>query len=161
MPRVESVSSEEQRDGKLLLLIKDAPFDEPILAKFASDGTLKMLAYLVVLHDPSPPPFIGIEEPENYLHPRLLPGLGEECRAAAERSQLLVTTHSPFLLEPMRPEEVRVLYRDARGCTQVRRTSDIEGIPEFIKEGALLGQLWMEGHFGVGDPLTRSGAPRR
>ena len=61
--------------------IKDAPFDNPVLARFASDGTLKMLAYLVLLHDPEPPPFIGIEEPENFLHPRLLSELAEECRA--------------------------------------------------------------------------------
>ena len=54
-------------DGDLLLQIKDAPFDRPILAKFASDGTLKMLAYLTLLYDPEPPQLIGIEEPENYL----------------------------------------------------------------------------------------------
>ena len=86
-------------DGRLLLQIKDAPFDNPVLARFASDGTLKMLAYLVLLYDPEPPPFIGIEEPENFLHPRLLPELAEECRATCERTQLLVTTHSPFFLD--------------------------------------------------------------
>jgi len=68
-----------------------------LLAKFASDGTLKMLAYLVLLHDPAPPPFIGMEEPENFLHPRLLPELAEECRAACERTQILVTTAFAFL----------------------------------------------------------------
>lgn len=159
VPRIESVRSEETRDGKLLLLIKDAPFDEPILARFASDGTLKMLAYLVVLLDPEPPPFIGIEEPENYLHPRLLPELGEECRKATERSQLLVTTHSPFFLDAARPDEVRILYRDEQGFTQVTRASDIRGIPEFIANGASLGKLWLEGYFGVGDPLVRAGSP--
>jgi predicted ATPase len=159
VPRIDTVESEETRDGKLLLLIKDAPFDKPILARFASDGTLKMLSYLVVLLDPEPPPFIGIEEPENYLHPRLLPELGEECRKATDRSQLLVTTHSPFFLDAARPDEVRILYRDERGFTQVTRASDIRGIPEFIANGASLGKLWLEGHFGVGDPLVRSGAP--
>lgn len=99
VPRIEKVLAEAMPDGRLLLTIKDAPFDNPILARFASDGTLKMLAYLVLLYDPSPPPFIGIEEPENFLHPRLLYGLAEECRAAAERGQLLVTTHSPFFYQ--------------------------------------------------------------
>jgi predicted ATPase len=159
VPRIEDIRSEETRDGKLLLLVKDAPFPEPVLARFASDGTLKMLAYLVALHDPAPPPFIGIEEPENYLHPRLLPELGEECRAATARSQLLVTTHSPFFLNAMRAEEVRVLYRNQEGFTQAVRTSDIQGIPEFIANGAALGHLWTEGRFGVGDPLVRGGAP--
>ena len=76
---------------------------------------------------PGPPPFIGIEEPENYLHPRLLPELAEECRVATERTQLLVTTHSPFFLNALRPEEVRVLWRDEQGYTQTRRASDLPG----------------------------------
>src|SRR2546427_8669457 len=46
---------------------KDAPFSQPILSKFVSDGTLKMLAYLTILYDPHPPQLVGIEEPENYL----------------------------------------------------------------------------------------------
>ena len=148
-------------DGRLLLQIKDAPFSSPVLARFASDGTLKMLAYLLLLNDPAPPPFIGIEEPENYLHPRLLPELAEECRVAAASTQLLVTTHSPFFLNSMRPEEVRVLWRDEQGYTQARRAADLPGGREFVSHGALLGHLWMEGQLGVGDPLVNQGAPTR
>jgi predicted ATPase len=161
VPRLESVLAEAMPDGHLLLQIKDAPFERPILSRFASDGTLKMLAYLLVLYDPEAPPFIGIEEPENFLHTRLLPRLGEECRKASEHSQLLVTTHSPFFLNAMKPQEVRVLYRDEDGFTHVESASDISGISDFIEEGATLGQLWSEGHFGMGDPLVNSGAPSR
>lgn len=159
IPRLERVDAEPMPDGRLLLQIKDAPFEQPVLSKFASDGTMKMLAYLTVLYDPAPPQFIGIEEPENFLHPRLLPELAEECRAAAEFSQLLITSHSPFLLNAMRAEEVRVLYRDEQGFTQVVRACDIQGINEFMRAGAALGYLWMEGHFGLGDPLVNQGAP--
>lgn len=161
IPRIESVRAELMQDGRLLLQIKDAPFSSPILARFASDGTLKMLAYLIVLFDPNPPPFIGIEEPENFLHPRLLHELAEECRAATHHTQLLVTTHSPFFLNALRPEEVRVLWRDEAGFTQVQRALDLPGVSDFVNEGALLGDLWMEGQFGVGDPLTRAGTPTR
>jgi predicted ATPase len=159
VPRLEKVMAEAMPDGRLLLQIKDAPFEQPVLSRFASDGTLKLLAYMTVLHDPDPPKFIGIEEPENFLHPRLLPELAEECRAAAARSQLLATTHSPFFLNGLRPQEVRVLYRDDQGYTQTVRPSDIQGVPEFIQAGASLGHLWLEGRFGVGDPLVRAGAP--
>jgi predicted ATPase len=159
VPRVERVLAEAMPDGRLLLQIKDAPFDNPVLARFASDGTLKMLAYLVLLYDPNPPPFIGIEEPENFLHPRLLPELAEECRAASEHGQLLVTTHSPFFVNALRPEEVRVLYRTEAGYTQAVRVADIRGVPEFMAAGACLGQLWLEGHFGIGDPLVNQGSP--
>ena len=159
VPRIERVLADTMPDGRLLLQIKDAPFSHPVLARFASDGTLKMLAYLVLLYDPSSPPFIGIEEPENFLHPRLLPELAEECRNATERTRLLVTTHSPFFLNALQPDEVWVLWRDERGHTQARRIADIPGVPEFVKNGALLGHLWMEGYFGVGDPLVKEGMP--
>lgn len=161
VPRVEKVLAEPMQDGRLLLQIKDAPFEHPVLARFASDGTLKMLAYLVLLYDPEPPSFIGIEEPENFLHPRLLPELAEECRAASEHGQFLVTTHSPFFVNALQPEEVRVLYRDERGYTQAIRAADITGIPQFMEAGASLGHLWLEGRFGFGDPLVNQGAPMR
>ncbi len=161
VPRIERVLADTMPDGRLLLQIKDAPFSHPVLARFASDGTLKMLAYLVLLYDPAPPPFIGIEEPENFLHPRLLPELAEECRAAITSTQLLVTTHSPFFLNALRPQEVRVLWRDDQGYTRTQRACDLPGINEFVAQGALLGHLWMEGQLGVGDPLVNQGAPTR
>lgn len=159
IPRIDRILANVMQDGRLLLQIKDAPFDQPVLARFASDGTLKMLAYLVLLNDPVPPPFIGIEEPENFLHPRLLPDLAEACRAASEQGQLLVTTHSPFFINTLRPEEVRILYRDEQGYTRATRALDIQGIPEFVAAGASLGHLWLEGRFGLGDPLVNQGGP--
>lgn len=159
VPKLEQVEAEILADGRLLLLIKDAPFSQPILSKYASDGTLKMLAYLTVLHDPEPPQLIGVEEPENHLHPRLLPELCEECRNVTIQTQLMVTTHSPFFVNGLKPEELWILYRDKKGFTQAKRTSDMRGIKAFMEEGALLGQLWMEGQFEVGDPLTAAGEP--
>lgn len=152
IPRLEKVEASIMPNGQLLLEIKDAPFQNPILAKFASDGTLKMLAYLTVLYDPDPPQLVGIEEPENHLHPRLLPELAEECRAASANTQLMVTTHSPFFVDGLKPEEVWVLYRDEKGFTQAKKTSEMRGVKEFIQNGALLGQLWMEDYFDVGNP---------
>ena len=157
VPQLEKVDAELMADGRLLLQIKDAPFERPILAKFASDGTLKMLAYLTVLYDPDPPQLVGIEEPENHLHPRLLPDLAEECREASARTQLMVTTHSPFFVNGLRPEELWVLYRDKNGYTQAKQVVKMKGIKEFMNQGALLGHLWAEGHFEVGDPLAASG----
>lgn len=160
VPRLEKVEADMMPDGRLLLQIKDAPFDRPILAKFASDGTLKMLAYLILLYDPDPPQLIGIEEPENYLHPRLLPELAEECRNVTERTQLMVTTHSPFLVNGLRSKELWVLYRDEKGYTKAGRAYDMPNIQEFMESGAKLGHLWMEGYFDVGDPLIASGGPK-
>jgi predicted ATPase len=157
IPRLEKVEADIMPDGRLLLQIKDAPFKEPILAKFASDGTLKMLAYLTVLYDPEPPQLVGIEEPENHLHPRLLPELVEECREASSQTQLMVTTHSPFFVNGLKAKELFVIYRDSKGFTQAINSSSMTGVDDFIAEGAQLGNLWMEGHFEAGDPLTAAG----
>jgi predicted ATPase len=160
VPRLERVDLEPLKDGRLLLQFKDAPFDMPVQARFVSDGTLKMLAYLTVLYDPNPPQFVGIEEPENHLHPRLLPGLAGECRRASDSTQVLITTHSPHFVNGVNPEELWVLYRDDQGHTQVRQAGGMQGVREFMLEGAALGDLWMEGRFEVGDPLTNGGGSR-
>jgi len=161
VPRLEKVETERMGDGRLLLQIKDAPFEQPILAKFTSDGTLKLLSYLTLFHDPKPPQLIGIEEPENYLHPRLLTGLVGEFLEVLMFSQLIITTHSPHLVNELSAEEVWVLYRDEKGFTVCKRASDMLGVEQLLDAGAKLGKLWMEGYFEFGDPLTNAGGPKR
>lgn len=161
VPRLEKVDTELMTSGRRLLKIKDAPFEQPILAKFASDGTLKLLSYLTLFHDPQPPQLIGIEEPENHLHRRLLPGLVAACRKASMSSQLIITTHSSRFVSEFFADEVWVLYRDEQGFTVCKRASEMLGINEFMEAGAKLGQLWMEGFFEFGDPLTNAGGPKR
>ncbi|GAB3477147.1 AAA family ATPase [Amycolatopsis cihanbeyliensis] len=159
VPSLERVDPEQMPDGRLLLRLKDRPFDKPVLAQFISDGTLKLLAYLTVLYDPDPAPIVGIEEPENQLHPKLLYSLAEEARAAAGRSQMLVTTHSPYFADALRPEELWALYRADDGFTRSVRASGIQPLVAMADAGGTLGSLWMEGYFDVADPLTRSGRP--
>lgn len=160
VPSLERVEPEPLPDGRLLLRLKDKPFDEPILAKFTSDGTLKLLAYLTVLYDPGPASIVGIEEPENQLHPKLLYVLAEEARDEASRSQLLVTTHSPYFADALRPHELWALYRDEDGFTKNVGASEINQLNSMVEAGGLLGGLWMEGYFDVADPLVRAGRPR-
>jgi predicted ATPase len=165
IPRLEKVDADLLGDGRLLLKIKDAPFTQPVLAKWSSDGTLKMLAYLLVLHDPKPSPLVGIEEPENHLHPKLLPELSEECLQASQSTQLMVTTHSPFFVNALQPKNVWVLHRGSDGYTQVVSVQKMPGVLAMMEAGAKLGHLWMEDQFSVGNPLkdpaTRAGTPRR
>ena len=161
VPRLEKVDTELMMDGRRLLKIKDAPFDQPILGKYASDGTLKLLSYLTLFHDPKPPQLIGIEEPENYLHQRLLTGFVEDCIKACIGSQFIITTHSPQFVNEFTAEEVWVLYRNEQGWTVCKRASDMLGINHFMEAGGKLGQLWREGFFEFGDPLTNAGGPKR
>ncbi|WP_025772086.1 AAA family ATPase [Thioalkalivibrio sp. HK1] len=154
IPHLERANADMMTDGRLPLQIKDTPFEHPISAKHASNGTLKMLAYLTLLHDPTPPRFIGIEEPENCLYPHLMYRLGEEFRSASENSQMLITTHSPFLLDAMKPEEVRLVHRDPQGFTKVVPVKDIKDIEVFFENGAPLGNLWTEGY--LSSPLQEN-----
>jgi len=163
VPHLAEVRAEPMADGRLLLKFRDEPFSEPIQARFASDGTLKMLAYLVLLHGPNPPRFVGLEEPENYLFPKLLQELAEECVGASERSQVLVTTHSPFFVDGISIEDIRILRRNELGHTEVIVPMEVTHTRDLISKGGKLGDLWMEGFF---DPPTvvpgkRSGGRRR
>lgn len=160
VPCLEKVDIELMMDRRLLLQFKEEPFEKPILAQFASDGTLKMLSFLTLLCAPEPPQLLGVEEPENYLHPRLLTGLAEEYREASALSQLMITTHSPHFVNELRADEVWMLYRDKKGFTVCKRTTDMRGVNEFMETGAKLGHLWMEGYFEFGDPLTNAGGPK-
>ena len=76
-------------------------------------------------------------------------------------SQFIITTHSPRFVNEFRAEEVWVLYRDEEGFTVCKRASEMLGIEHLLDAGAKLGQLWMEGHFEFGDPLTNAGGPKR
>ena len=142
VPQLERVTTEELRDGSLLLQLKDQMFEDPILARNVSDGTMKLLAYLLVLHDPEPPPLVGIEEPENFVHPGLLRTLSEECMSASVKTQLLVTTHAPQFLDALGPEQVRVLDRQRDGFTRVRSAAKVALVKNYIAEGGVLGEAW-------------------
>src|SRR5690606_18913386 len=92
--------------------------------RYVSDGTIKMFAYLVLLHDPSPHPLLCVEEPENQLYPQLMRELAEEFRSYANRGgQVFVSTHSPDFLNAIELEEVAWLVKQD-GCTEIRWARD-------------------------------------
>ncbi len=112
-----------------------------------SDGTLRYLTLLTLLCDPTPPPLVCIEEPELGLHPDVLPTLAQLLRDASERTQLVVTTHSPILVDALSetPEAVLVCERDESGSRLTRLDRD-EMKPWLEKYR--LGQLWTRGDLG-------------
>lgn len=132
--------------NNLYLLFKDKGFSIPFTHMQMSDGTLKVFAYLLLLEDPDPPPFICIEEPENGLYHKLLETLATEFRNHAEgkkeRSQIFVTTHQPYLVDALNPEEVWVLEKGDDGFSVIRRASDDPIVKSMVEEGQPLGSLW-------------------
>lgn len=153
VPGVCDIETEDTLDGRLLLKFRNDTFEDPFIDKFVSDGTIKMFALLVLLHDPQPHPFLCVEEPENQLYPRLLPTLAEEFREYALRGgQVFVSTHSPDFLNAIEVDEVFWLEKNEAGFTDIRRASDDPQIVDYMKDGDQMGYLWKQGLFGKADP---------
>ena len=146
IPGIDKIDTEKTNDGRLLLRFNDKGFDDPFYSQQMSDGTLKVFAYLLLLEDPAPPPFLCIEEPENGLYHKLLESLAAEFREHATGrkggSQVFITTHQPYLVDALKPAEVWVLEKGPDGCSTVRRASDDPIVQNMVAEGLPLGGLW-------------------
>lgn len=147
VPGVADVKANQTIDGHVVLSFQDGAFQDPFMARNVSDGTLKMFAYLVLLHDPRPHPFLCIEEPENQLYPELLSSLAEELRDYARRGgQVFVSTHAPELLDSANIDEVFWLEK-TNGVTSIRRAADDANIVALVEAGDPPGALWSQGLF--------------
>ena len=146
IPGIKSIDTQVTDDKRVLLRFNDGAFRDPFFAQQMSDGTLKVFAYLLLLEDPDPPPFICIEEPENGLYHKLLDTLAQEFRAHADgrkgSPQIFVTTHQPYFVDALKPDEVWVLKKGASGQSEATRVSNIPGVQELTDEELPLGGLW-------------------
>ncbi|AJW99213.1 AAA family ATPase [Burkholderia gladioli] len=147
VPGVSVVEAKPTEDGRLVLRFQDGSFKDPFIARYVSDGTIKMFAYLVLLHDPKPFPLLAVEEPENQLYPELLPELAEEFRDYAERGgQVFISTHSPDFLNALTLDEIYCLKKED-GFTVISRASDSDNLRSLFDQGDLPGYLWKQGLF--------------
>jgi predicted ATPase len=146
IPGIRSIDTKVTDDKRVLLRFNDGSFSDPFFAQQMSDGTLKIFAYLLLLEDPDPPPFICIEEPENGLYHKLLEELAKEFRAHAtgkkNASQIFVTTHQPYFVDALSPEEVWILSKGEDGFSHIQRASEIQIVRQMVAQGLPLGGLW-------------------
>jgi len=150
IPGVQKIRTERSQDGRLLLQFNDKGFKDPFYAQQMSDGTLKMFAYLILLEDPEPAPFLCIEEPENGLYHKLLEALAREFRehvTGKHHSQIFVTTHQPYFVDALEPGETWILEKQENGFSAIRRAGDDPKIRALFEEGIPLGSLWYSDHF--------------
>jgi len=155
IPGIINIKPATSIDRRLILEFYMEGFTTPFYQQDMSDGTLKMLAYLLLMEDPAPAPLIGIEEPENGLHHQLLAALASEFKEYAEKSrgpQLLITTHAPNFVDALTPDEVWILDKGKDGFSTLERAADIEGVQALYDEGLPMGSLWFSDHFGRGNP---------
>jgi len=146
IPGIDKIDCEPTQDGRLLLRFNDKSFKDPFYAQQMSDGTLKIFAYLLLLTDPTPPPFLCIEEPENGLYHKLLETLADEFREHATGhkggSQIFVTTHQPYFVDALSPEETWILEKGDDGFSTIRRASEDADVTSMVDAGLPLGGLW-------------------
>lgn len=134
--------------GSMMLYLQEHAFPESAIpATRVSDGTLRWLALLAILLNPTPPPLVCIEEPEVGLHPDMMHVLAELLREASERMQLVITTHSEILVDAFTTTpEVVVVCEKEEGATTMRRLEP-EKLAAWLKDYTL-GNLWSSGSIG-------------
>ncbi|MCF8365980.1 MAG: AAA family ATPase [Bacteroidales bacterium] len=144
VPGISQVEAKPMEDGRLVLKFKDGTFKDPFVARYVSDGTIKMFAYLILLHDPTPHNLLCIEEPENQLYPELMAQLSEEFRQYGDRGgQIFVTTHSPDFLNGVNLDEIFWLEK-ANGFSGIHKAGNYPELVKLIKEGDKPGYLWKQ-----------------
>ena len=146
IPGIEKIDTKETEDNRLLLRFNEKGFQNPFYVEQMSNGTLKVFAYLLLLEDPTPPPFLCIEEPENGLYHKLLEPLATEFREHAtgrkRGSQVFITTHQPYFVDALDPKEVWILEKGKDGFSKIRRASEVSLVNDLVEEGLPLGGLW-------------------
>lgn len=156
IPGLKKITPHQSDDKRLLLRFDETGYTDPFFQQSMSDGTLKMLAYAVLLEDPSPRPFIGIEEPENGLYVRLVERLASQFKTRASNraapTQILVTTHSPYFVDALTPDQVWVVRKNDDGHATAHRAADVPQIRELTVQGIPLGSLWYSNHLDDGAP---------
>ena len=140
-------------DGKNQFCLLEG-FKNPIPLHNASDGTLRLIAYNILLNEPELPPLIAIEEPERNLHPGALTDIAHVLEQIAQYSQVIITTHSSQLLDAFNSESLGdslgvLLLRNLPGLgTEVLNFEDYRDEREALKG-------WID-DFGIGSAIFDS-----
>jgi predicted ATPase len=135
------------RGGTAMIFVHEKHLKQPILSNRLSDGTLRFLCLLAILGHPTPPPLICLEEPDLGLHPDLVHLLAEMMIDAASRTQLIVTTHSHFLISALGDQPQSVVVCENHGYGTEMKRLDPDKLKDWLKDYTL-GNLWMSGELG-------------
>lgn len=146
VPEIESVQVPVTAEGKTYIELREAGVKSALPIWALSDGTVSLLQLFTLLERTNPPPLICIDEPENYVHPGLMEIIVASIRRAAEKSQVVVATHSPHLLNFLKPSELFIVEK-SKGVSRVRPATNQQGIVEAVKLLGL-GDLWKSGGIG-------------
>ncbi|MEV0591835.1 AAA family ATPase [Nonomuraea cavernae] len=151
LPQLEALDFEHPSGAShsVVLVLKERGLRESTQLLDASFGTIRLLGLLAMLHDPDPPALTCVEEIDHGLHPQALELLVERVREASERSQFIIATHSPALVDRLKPEEIVICERGDDGASLIPAISTAK-VEEIVRasEGLPLGELWFSGALG-------------
>lgn len=150
LPGIEKIEPQKFENGQMMLRFFERGFDKPFYSQQMSDGTLKLFAYYLLLHEKNPRQLVFIEEPENGLYHHYLGALAEEMKRNVGNGfskQLFVTTHSPFFVNALSPADVWVLTKKEDGFSHIKRASEYAFVKELAEEGVLVGDMWYSKYF--------------
>lgn len=151
LPGIREIKPVKMPNGQLVLEFLEQGFEQPFYSQKMSDGTLKLFAYYLLLHEKDARPLVFIEEPENGLYHKYLADLAVQMKNAIKGTfskQLFVTTHSPFFVNALSPEEVWVLEKQEDGFSQIKRASEYDYVKQLYTSEINLGDLWYSDYFG-------------
>ena len=147
-PNLEEIKVGYTEARLLGLFFRETGYERAWNAAEVSDGTIQSLALLTAIYDPEPG-LLVLEEPENSVHPWIVRNIVEACRSVGKRKQIILTTHSPVLLDAVKPSEVWMIWRNGDGSSHVEPFGRVEpgfeelwragrlSISEFLDSGAL------------------------
>ncbi|WP_307808016.1 AAA family ATPase [Streptomyces oryzae] len=149
IPQIEDIVVRPSSVDRVKISLKERGLRGLTSLKDASFGTVRLLSLLALFHDPHPPALTCIEEIDHGIHPHGLELLAHRIREASDRTQFLVTTHSPVFVNQLTPEEIVICERSEDGSSRVPAI-DTETIHEIIEasEGLPPGDLWFSGSLG-------------
>lgn len=145
MPELDRLFSPLTEDGKTYLAWREKHIPSRIPSWALSEGSVRLVAILLALMVPQPPSLVTFEAPDSQLHPGLMEYLADILQMGADRTQVIITTHSPFLLDKLPPESLLIVTKEA-GETRVEPATKTRGLKKALKTLGL-GELWYSGHF--------------
>lgn len=151
IPNITKIEPVKLPTGQMVLEFWQSGFEKPFFSQRMSDGTLKLFAYYLLLHERNPRQLVFVEEPENGIYHQYLASLADEMRknvGAGYAKQLFVTTHSPFFVNALLPEQVWVLEKGEDGFTTAKQASEYPFVKDLAEEGVSMGDLWYSQYFG-------------
>ncbi len=151
IPNITKIEPVKLQNGQMVLEFWQDGFSDPFFSQRMSDGTLKLFAYYLLLHEKNPRQLVFVEEPENGLYHQYMADVALEMKKSVGNGygkQLFVTTHSPFFVNALSPKEVWVLEKHEDGFSAAKQASSYNFVQELASEGAMLGDLWYSEYFG-------------